>query len=294
MDSWDNIRYFIEVARCGSVSAASDKIEVSHSTVLRRIEQLEQGLGVKLFKRLQSGYELTDSGEGLLNRAFAMEAEAMAIERDYLGKDEKLAGTLRVSQPSDDVVDIYPIYAKFIKTYPEIRLEVSPTGLMAKMTQQETDVAIRFTDKPHDLLIGKKIGHLRFRAYAHKKYLQQFKKRPKLGQVDWIIWQGEPLVMQRNIVYNWINEQLEKPRVILQTSSVSGVVSAIRAEIGAGFITDCIAEQYADWVSLPGTEITGAYELWLLTHRDLKHVPRVSCFMRFMEQELRALVKRHN
>src|SRR6202051_5345259 len=63
---WDDVRYFLAVARGGSVRAAAERLGVNHSTVLRRIAQLEERLGARMFEKLPSGYRLTAAGgEGL-------------------------------------------------------------------------------------------------------------------------------------------------------------------------------------------------------------------------------------
>ena len=54
--SWDDLRFFVAVARCGSLRGAAREIAVNHSTILRRITRFERSLGVKLFERLPSGY----------------------------------------------------------------------------------------------------------------------------------------------------------------------------------------------------------------------------------------------
>ena len=72
MVDWDDIRYFLAVARGGSVRAAAERLGVNHSTVLRRVAQLEERLGAHLFEKLPSGYRLTDAGEEVLEFATQM------------------------------------------------------------------------------------------------------------------------------------------------------------------------------------------------------------------------------
>src|SRR5580698_2332329 len=69
MIDWDDVRYFLSVAREGSVRAAAERLKVNHSTVLRRIAQLEERLGAHMFEKLPSGYRLTDAGEEILELA---------------------------------------------------------------------------------------------------------------------------------------------------------------------------------------------------------------------------------
>ena len=59
---WDDLRYFAELARTGSLSAASRSLRVDHTTVARRVSALERSLGVKLFDRLPRGWALTADG----------------------------------------------------------------------------------------------------------------------------------------------------------------------------------------------------------------------------------------
>ena len=52
MIDWDDVRYFLAVARGGSVRAAAERLGVNHATVLRRIAQFEERLGVQMFESL--------------------------------------------------------------------------------------------------------------------------------------------------------------------------------------------------------------------------------------------------
>ena len=124
MKQWDALRYCLAVARCGSVSAAARELEVSHATVLRRIDQFEKQLGVKLFKRLQSGYVISEAGEPLLHRVADIESELIDLLELVQGRDDAPSGVLRVTQPQNVLLDLYPIYRGFIKRYPDIQLEV--------------------------------------------------------------------------------------------------------------------------------------------------------------------------
>jgi DNA-binding transcriptional LysR family regulator len=56
MIDWDDVRYFLAVARGASVRATAERLGVNHSTVLRRIAQLEEHLGAHMFEKLPSGY----------------------------------------------------------------------------------------------------------------------------------------------------------------------------------------------------------------------------------------------
>src|SRR5690348_16083717 len=97
MIDWDDVRYFLAVARGGSVRAAAERLAVNHSTVLRRIAQLEERLGAHMFEKLPSGYRLTAAGEEVLELADQMEASSHQLETRVLGRDQSVRGLLRVT-----------------------------------------------------------------------------------------------------------------------------------------------------------------------------------------------------
>src|SRR5215475_2498484 len=97
MIDWDDVRYFLAVARGGSVRAAAERLRVNHSTVLRRIAQLEERLGARMFEKRPSGYRLTDAGEEVLEFAEQMEASSNQLETRVFGRDQSMRGLLRVT-----------------------------------------------------------------------------------------------------------------------------------------------------------------------------------------------------
>src|SRR6478735_2413606 len=99
MIDWDDVRYFLAVGRGGSVRAAGERLGVTHSTVLRRIAQLEERLGTHLFERLPSGYRLTAAGEEVLEFANQMETSSHRLETRIFGRDQSARGLLRVTLP---------------------------------------------------------------------------------------------------------------------------------------------------------------------------------------------------
>src|SRR5437899_12682630 len=97
MIDWDDVRYFLAVARGGSVRAAADRLGVNHTTVLRRIAQLEERLGAQMFEKLPSRYRLRAAGEEVLEVAEQMEASSHLLETRVFGRDKTVRGLLRVT-----------------------------------------------------------------------------------------------------------------------------------------------------------------------------------------------------
>jgi molybdenum-dependent DNA-binding transcriptional regulator ModE len=144
MIDWDDVRYFLAVARGGSVRAAAERLGVNHSTVLRRIAQLEERLGVQMFEKLPSGYRLTAAGEEILEFADQMEASSHQLETRVFGRDQGVRGLLRVTlAPPLATHLLMPDFADFARLHPDIEMEILSSGELVNLTNRGADVAIR-------------------------------------------------------------------------------------------------------------------------------------------------------
>src|SRR5215467_8526942 len=121
MMHWDDVRYFLAVGRGGSVRAAAERLKVNHSTVLRRIAQLEEHFGAQMFEKLPSGYRLTDAGQEVLALAEQMEASSNQLETRVFGRDQGVRGLLRVTLAQTLATHLLmPDFADFAQLHPEI------------------------------------------------------------------------------------------------------------------------------------------------------------------------------
>src|SRR3954452_19170513 len=93
---WEDIRYFVALARHGSLSATSRALRVNHATVSRRVTSLEAKLGRSLFDRRADGYALTAGGKAVLDEAQAMEEAALSVLR-RLDTGTELSGLVRLT-----------------------------------------------------------------------------------------------------------------------------------------------------------------------------------------------------
>ena len=91
MIDWNDIPYFLAVADSGTLTGAASKLSVNHSTVFRRINTLEEKLGLRLFDRLPEGYSLTEAGSSVVEHARLAESSIHSFERAVAGKDYQLS-----------------------------------------------------------------------------------------------------------------------------------------------------------------------------------------------------------
>ena len=88
---WDNLRYFLELARAGTLVGAARRLAVDHTTVARRLQALEKQVGSALFAREAGGHRLTEAGRALLPQVEAMEAAGVVSPPEHNGDRSVLA-----------------------------------------------------------------------------------------------------------------------------------------------------------------------------------------------------------
>ena len=185
---WDDIRYFLVLARTGSLSAAARVLGVTHVTVSRRITRLETERGVKLFDRRQKGYLLSTAGERLMAEGEAVENSCLDFERKIRGQSDVLSGPLTISIPETALIDLSVPIAAFMRSYPDVQLTVLATSEQLNLNQLQADVLIRMTDTPPELLVGRQLAEIPLYAYGRKDYVKEIN-----GDIDganWVIWQA--------------------------------------------------------------------------------------------------------
>ena len=105
---WDNLRFFLELARAGTLVGAARRLGVDHTTVARRIQGLEKQVDAALFAREAGGHRLTEAGRALLPRVEAMEAAFLAVQSAAPGVGTGLHGVVRIGTTSITIdVEVY-------------------------------------------------------------------------------------------------------------------------------------------------------------------------------------------
>ncbi len=280
---WDDLRVFKAVADAGSLSGAATALGVNHSTVFRRLNALERELGVRLFERQRSGYLLTASGEELAAAAGDLAGRIDGVERRIQGRDVRLRGPLRVVT-RDTLLQrlLTPHLAGFRESYPLVELELAvsnqPPGL-----DREAHVAVSPTNAPDERLVGRRAAGIAFAIYGAYDYLALNAELDDLTTHDWIQPSGALVLTP---AYNWMMVELADARVVFRVNTFMGVLDACRAGMGLAVLPCFLADgdRHLTRVREPNRDLD--LGLWLLTHEELRHTPRVRAFMDFMGQTI--------
>jgi DNA-binding transcriptional LysR family regulator len=285
MIDWDDIRYFLAVARGGSVRAAAERLGVNHATVLRRIGQLEQRLSVQMFEKLPSGYRLTDAGEEVLAFAEQMEASSHQLETRVFGRDQSVRGRLRVTlAPPLATHLMMPDFADFARAHPDIEMDILSSGELVNLTNREADVALRVVYDRKTLplnLHGLKGPEVFGGVYIARDRLAAW----RAGAPDPIRW----IVISMHGIPDWASAgEVRISDVPFRTTDAAGQIAAVRQGLGITTLPCFVGDADPLLVRLPGTELHMYGTLWLLTQGETRKTKRVRLFTEFVSRRLAA------
>lgn len=269
--------------RTGTVRAAAERLRLSHSTIARRMEALEQKLAVRLFDRQPGGYVLTQAGEDMLEVAEQVETEMVGLERRILGHDHKLSGRIRISMVDAFATNLLMSHlSAFIQQYPEIDLEIDVTYKAVDLDYREADLALRFARNPPEHLIGRRLLTCATAAYASNDYIDNnnLLDLPSVSQSTSARWIG---FGKHEAFPTWV-KQSKFPDIPAKGQIVSLLVQleACKAGMGIAMLPCFLGEPEPVLQRLSPGEPNSSFELWLLTHRDMRTNARIRVFSDFI------------
>jgi DNA-binding transcriptional LysR family regulator len=264
---WDGVRYFLELARTGSLSGTARLLKVEHSTVARRVEALELSLGIRLFDRLPKAWSLTAEGEALVSHAGRLDDEAQAFSRAALGVSS-LEGTVRLSAPPVLASHLLvPRLAGMRERWQNINLEIIGDIRDAHLARGEADLAIRMSRPSAPGLAARRIGELRYGLYAAHGYTG----RP---EADWEFL-GYDESLREVPQQQWLDRIANGRRFPFRSNDLAALLHAARAGLGLAALPDFLAANDRSLCAVPAPVDSALRELWLVMHPDVRRSPRV-------------------
>ncbi|WP_114285290.1 LysR family transcriptional regulator [Candidatus Halocynthiibacter alkanivorans] len=286
MNSWDDIRYFLSVSRSGSVRAAATALNVNHSTVLRRVSNLEAQLGTQLFEKLPSGYRLTLAGEEILDLATSMEASSSLLQTRVFARDQNLKGPLRIAMPPSLATDLLmPDLATFSRLHPEIELQISSSYEAVNLTKRQADLAIRLVYDQAALpqhLFGSAVQDVHRSVYISQA-LQSANQNGNAKVPKWILKEED------GDVPSWASDvaiPADTPPV--KVSDLASQLAAVRAGMGMTILPCFVGDMDQSLTRLKGAATHYYGTLWILTHGETRKTARVRLFGDFIKTRISA------
>ncbi|HTU12870.1 MAG TPA: LysR family transcriptional regulator [Allosphingosinicella sp.] len=291
---WDDLKYFLAVARGGSTLAAGRALKVSQTTVARRVAAFEDRLGLILFERRQAGYALTPAGETLVPQAEAVEAAALSFADAAGAQSREASGAVCLTMQEIYAVTLVPpILRALHEAHPKLRVRLDTADLPRDLGAGEADVALRGVYRmPEDQnLVGRRIAADPWTLYCSRDYAAahrrprtaaDLREHPIIGGGGEKVW---PMYRA------WLQRHRLEEAVTMEHNSGTGLLATVRAGAGLAVLPSFVADRDPELVRCLEPIKGDQAELWLLTHERLRHTPRVRAVMDFLGAALTRLAR---
>lgn len=286
MDNWNDMKLVLAIARAGTLGGGAAELGVNHSTAFRRLNALEEKLGVRLFERLPGGvYQATAAGEQVAATAERVETEADALSREVAGRDQRLVGSLRVTSSETLAYSLLTAeLARFRAAHPGIVVELVVDNRILSLSRREADIALRVTRPREPDLFGRKLADIGWTVYGAPSLVGD--GPVDISAFDFVGWGEE---VSGIAAADWISERVERPRIAYRASSLINQFVAAKAGMGLALLPCYLGDidpGLRRVVDAPITELRR--ELWIVTHADLRKTARVRAFFSIVGDGLMA------
>lgn len=283
---WDDVRYFLALARGGSVRAAGAALGVSHSTVARRVEALETQLGARLFDRHRDGYLLTEAGAEMLPGAERVEREMISLERTLVGKDTRLEGAVRLTC-TDAFVAAFLVrdLARLCARHPELELELDADARNLDLSKREADLALRACAAdatPPEHLVGRKLVPIVVASYVAGEHEARLDPAREGSAPRWL-GSNRPRIAE-SLVASSSYADVPLWGVF---ASMSVMVEAAREGLGLVILPTYVGDPDPALRRLAPADLRHVGDFWLLGHPDLRGNTRVQAARECVTEALR-------
>jgi DNA-binding transcriptional LysR family regulator len=289
MFDWNDLRYFIAVAREGSTLAAARRLRTSQTTVARRIAALEAALALPLFEKRQAGYALTPAGAELLARAEQVETTVSGFAEAASAEARDLNGTVRITTEEVYAITLLaPILRELHERHPEILIELDTSQQVRDLGAGEADISLRSTKGQQQPagLVGRQLCIDDWALYCSRDYAARHGVPTSVAQLRdhsfigggggnlWIHYQG------------WLKLLGLEQQVAMHHATSGGLLSGIRSGFGIAVLPCIIADAEPDLVRCLPPRSDHERILWLFTHERCRHTPRVRTVIDFLYERL--------
>ncbi|RYV03937.1 LysR family transcriptional regulator [Shewanella sp. OPT22] len=284
--SWDDYRSAFEVAKVGSLSQAAKHLGISHSTVLRHIDRLEQRLMTKLFIRHQRGYRLTESGQVLLAELPLIQHQISKMEARIQDTSDELSGNLVITTVPSYAPRMHKAFKALMDRYPRLHLTMLATDEVINLASGTVHVAVRPGNKPNSSdLIVKPLSSAELKIYASQQYAKLNGLPTNINELNGHKW-VMPTGFKRHIpIFKPLFEKIDQINIVYQSNHFSDIAFAVTESLGLGIVSANFGINKG-LVETP-YQIDGHSEQnWFIYHKDLRNSRKVAVLYDYLAEYL--------
>ncbi|PWW43622.1 LysR family transcriptional regulator [Melaminivora alkalimesophila] len=284
---WDNLRFFLELARAGTLAAAARRMGVEHTTVARRIEKLERQVGGALFARDAAGHRLTEAGRQLLPAVEAMEAAVLGMERGAPANTAQsgLAGLVRVGVTEGfGTLVLAPQLAQLTRQHPRLSIDLLAVPRMLQLSRREADIVISLERPQRGSVIVTKLADYALHLYGQREYLARrplVAEREDLRHHDFVSYVDDLLFTKE---LQFLDQLYPPERVALRSTSITAQYEAVRAGAGLAVLPAFLADRDPVLARVLPREARFVRTFWMSMPAEAKHLARTQAVWAFLKE----------
>ncbi|WP_333835156.1 LysR family transcriptional regulator [Rubrimonas sp.] len=283
---WDDLRFFNAIATAGSVAKAAQTLGVAQPTVTRRVRDLEQKLGARLFDRLTSGYRMTEAGLRVFTKSAEVVRIMKSISDDVAGHEAEVAGVVRITASEGIGASwLAPRLGALRAQHPALVIDLELSTLTRDVAAGDADIALRMGEPGDGALVGRRIATIPFCLYASRGYVAKYGAPRDIED------------LRRHVIIESSGRLEHVPQARLLRDIANGAVTvaaldnifaqAAVAKAGAGLVgLPCyLGKHDPDLTRLLESDFHLELPVWVLTRPDLRQTARVRAVLDFIVAE---------
>lgn len=284
--NWEDLRYFLAVARTQTASAAAKRLGVDHTTVARRIRELEAALHTVLFEKSRSsGFMLTPEGHRLLTYADAIETTVQSASEQFTGGADSLSGHVRIgSTEGFGSFFLAPQLTRFAQAHPDISIDLLPVPHFVSLSKREADIAILLERPERGQYVHTKLCDYRLKLYGSSTYLKRHRVPETVSE------------LREHAFLNYVTDRVFSPELLYLERAIPGAranlcTTSIVAQYHAALQGTALAILPC-FIAEPDTKLTAIFpdqiaitrQFWLCCREDLRKLRRISTLWDYLRQ----------
>jgi len=284
--SWDDLRYFLELARQRRLTHAGHKLAVDHTTVARRVEHLERTLGCRLFEPGADGYTLTETGRRLFAHAESIESGVALLRDEAAGQSVQVGGVVRIGAPEGfGTTFLVPRLGALLDEHPDLEIELLTLPRFPSLAAREADINVTLDPPATGRYIATRLTDFGYGIYASRDYLARHGPVANMSDLARHRFAGyiDELLLSPQL--NYLDELNPRPRVALASSGMLAQREAVRGGLCIGVLAHYLARD-ADLVRLFPREAAWTRTFWLATHADWHRLRRIRAVWDFLRRSV--------
>ncbi|KAA1176200.1 LysR family transcriptional regulator [Marinobacter salinexigens] len=288
---WDYLRYIRALAIGGTLAKAGELLGVHQTTVLRRLDQMEESLGVQFFERNRDGLQLTPIGETAFRKAEKLAVEMENLQRKLVGQDDSApVGKVRVAA-EDAMMNtlLGPVLAALVREFPDIELEVLTDNDVANLSHREADLTLRPDNKPQATLEGERIAAIESAVYGSALYCRRNRNMDLENNPEDVTWIVPDETFSYLATGRWYRKHLKNVTSLIRCNSLQSMHSLARSGAGVAVLPCYLGDSAKELRRLSDPLEGESVDLWLHVNQDTQQMARVRIVMEYLVERLQAM-----